>query len=681
MDEYIDISGAFGSSQVKKPGASTALNSFVPINKVAEAKNITTRAVRLSIQSGQYIAREVTVQGGKSYEILFESLEYDIQALVKENPEPFYYPAIPTKSFVPDTAKTIALARIDLIKQWGTFRIKYSPLHQGDKLFLEMYNSGEYLKRLFNILGKTSCGSLKRWKLTYDEFGTWEYLVPQYKYSSINNHKTILTDEMINIFLKFLLHPNKFSIGKAISLTIQILKNNEVQNIPSIITFRRYAENFRKHNFDRWTLIREGEKAYHDKVEAYIERDISKLEVGDVLIADGHVLNFQVINPFTGKPTRAILVGFLDWKSTALIGYEIMMTENTQCIASALRNAIINLGLIPKIVYQDNGRAFRAKYFQNCNFEESGFNGVYENLGIKSVFAKPYNARAKVIERFFLEFQEEFEKLMPSYTGTSIENKPAWMKRGEKFHRELHLKTTGGKIPTIQEAIKLINCWIEYHNSKPCPNAPEMTIKEVLNSVQKQKINISALDDLMMKTETRTINKHGITFLGMHYRSDSILGLREMVNIRYSLFDLSKVHVYSTKGEFICVAKRETKVHPMAYHLGTVKDMEDFKQKIQKQKRLKNKTLKAVKNYLPTDELKFLETQLDEEPILVKPTNVIELKPKKQTPREEQISKKIFASDYEKYEWLMKHGCSNSEDRHWLTTYIRSDEYNNLYGD
>lgn len=57
------------------------------------------------------------------------------------------------------------------------------------------------------------------------------------------------------------------------------------------------------------------------------------------MIADGHTLNFQVINPFTGKPQRATLVGFLDWKSTALVGYEIMMSENTQCIASALRNA------------------------------------------------------------------------------------------------------------------------------------------------------------------------------------------------------------------------------------------------------------------------------------------------------------------------------------------------------
>ena len=86
-----------------------------------------------------------------------------------------------------------------------------------------------------------------------------------------------------------------------------------------------------------------------------------------------------------------------------------MLEENTQCIASALRNAIINLDMIPTIVYQDNGKAFKAKYFQQTNdFSEEGFTGIYQKLGIKSVFARPYNARAKVIERFFREFQEEF---------------------------------------------------------------------------------------------------------------------------------------------------------------------------------------------------------------------------------------------------------------------------------
>ena len=95
-----------------------------------------------------------------------------------------------------------------------------------------------------------------------------------------------------------------------------IKKGYDEDALPSNITFKRFAEHFRRNHYAEWVLRREGMKAYHDKVEPYIERDISKIEVGDVLIADGHVLNFQVINPFTGKPTRATLVGFLDWNNS-----------------------------------------------------------------------------------------------------------------------------------------------------------------------------------------------------------------------------------------------------------------------------------------------------------------------------------------------------------------------------
>lgn len=44
------------------------------------------------------------------------------------------------------------------------------------------------------------------------------------------------------------------------------------------------------------------------------------------------------------------------------------------------------------------------------------------------------------------------------------------------------------------------------------------------------------------------------------------------------------------------------------------------------------------------------------------------------------MNKPMFDSDFEKYEWLMNNGCTNPEDRKWLADYIRSDEYNNLYG-
>lgn len=661
-------------------------NSYISIKQIAEAKGLkSTRSLRLEINKpeSKYISREVKVNGGISYEILFSSLEPELQQKLRENETKStalvplnYQPPVVT-----DKARQTANHRINIVKAALEYRKKYPTQNQADHEFLELYNTGLYLPKAYEFMGTISIGTLRRYIQTYLKSGNAESLIPQYKITKQGEYNTILDENMKKVLLSLLLHQNRFGFNTAIRLAKQILikRGYDEESLPSDITFKRYAEHFRDNNYAKWVLKREGMKAYHDKVEPYIERDISKIEVGDVLIADGHVLNFQVINPFTGKPTRATLVGFLDWKSTALVGYEIMMTENTQCIASALRNAILNLGLIPKVVYQDNGRAFKSKYFQHSDFNEEGFNGVYANLGIHSVFAKPYNGRSKPIERFFLEFQE-FEKLMPSYIGTSIENQPAWMKRNEKLHLQIHQKQTKNHIPTVQEAIKYINCWLEFHNQKPCPNDRSRSIQEVLNSVQRQDINKSALDYLMMKTEGRTINKHGITFLNMHYRSDVILGLRDKIYIRYSLFDLSKVHVYSAKGEFLCVANRVQKVHPMARVLGTVKDMEEYNQQYKKQQQIKSRLVKKVKAFYKTEEISLLE--IEPEPIV----EMIEEQPKpkkerKQTPREQQVNRPIFTNDAEKYEWLITNGCTNSEDRKFITKFIQSEQYQLLYGD
>ena len=257
-----------------------------------------------------------------------------------------------------------------------------------------------------------------------------------------------------------------------------------------------------------------------------------------------------------------------------------MLEENTQCIASALRNTIINLDMIPKVVYQDNGRAFRAKYFtDDKGFTELGFQGLYSKLGIETVFARPYNARAKVIERFFKEFQEGFEKLLPSYVGSSIQNKPAYMMRNEKFHKQLH----NNYIPTIEETIKMIDMWLNFKNSQSCPNAPGKSIAEVLGGRKRQNINPDSLDDLMLATEVKTIQRNGIRFLNCDYFDERLYGFKSKVLIKYNLFDLTSIKVFTTKGEYLCIAERVTQTHPMAKILGDVKDFEDYKQKIVKQ--------------------------------------------------------------------------------------------------
>ena len=92
-----------------------------------------------------------------------------------------------------------------------------------------------------------------------------------------------------------LLHPNRICIGKAIALTKYKLQQQGQSYIPADITFRKYANLYKKNNYDKWILARDGEKALFDKVESYIKRDVSLLEVGDILVADGHNLAFQVM--------------------------------------------------------------------------------------------------------------------------------------------------------------------------------------------------------------------------------------------------------------------------------------------------------------------------------------------------------------------------------------------------
>ncbi len=565
-------------------------------------------------------------------------------------------------NFTPEKCKQIALARLDIIHQWLEFRKKSQNKLQADYDFVKLHNTSN--SYLFEILGKISRGSLHRWYGMLGGTEDYTKLLPQYKYSSVNDYRTVLNDEEIKIFMSLLLHPNRLSIGKAIALTKYKLKEQGQSFIPADITFRRYAKWFKDNNYDKWILARDGEKALSDKVEPYIKRDASLLKVGDILVADGHKLAFQVINPFTGKPCRATLVGFLDWKSTALVGYEIMLEENTQCIASALRNAIINLDMIPKVVYQDNGRAFRAKYFtDDKGFTELGFQGLYSKLGIETIFARPYNARAKVIERFFKEFQEGFEKLLPSYIGSSIQNKPAYMMRNEKFHKNLHNEY----VPTIEETIKMIDMWLSFKNSQPCPNAPDKTIDEVLAERKRQNIDKNMLDDLMLATEVKTVQRNGIRFLNCDYFDEKLYGFKSKVLIKYNLFDLTNIKVYTPKGEYLCTAERVIETHPMAKLLGNVKDYEDYKQKIVKQRQLKKKTVKSVRKYLQFEDIKLLETQVEQSD-----SHLPLQTPFKTDSKRVQM---LFKNNSEKYEYLIKNDPNNS----WITEFKNTKEYKLLY--
>ena len=181
--------------------------------------------------------------------------------------------------------------------------------------------------------------------------------------------------------------------------------------------------------------------------------------------------------------------------------------------------------------------------------------------------------------------------------------------RNEKLHKQLH----NDFVPTLEETIKMIDMWLNFKNSQPCPNAPNKTIAEVLESRKRQNIDTNLLDDLMLATEVKTIQRNGIRFLNCDYFDERLYGFKSKVLIKYNLFDLTSIKVYTNKGEYLCTAERVTETHPMAKLLGTVTDFEDYKQKIVKQRKLHKKTINAVKEYLSNDEVKYLETKMIEE--------------------------------------------------------------------
>ncbi|MFB3886043.1 MAG: Mu transposase C-terminal domain-containing protein [Thermodesulfobacteriota bacterium] len=450
---------------------------------------------------------------------------------------------------------------------------------------LELYNSGLLLPNVYKKLGPISLATLYRYQRAFNNGGI-EGLTPQKGQKGISK----ITDHEMNYLLTIYLRPNRIKKSYAITLTKEILKLRELESPSGERTLRRFLDEFEKEHYDLSVLSREGEKALKDKCLPYLERDYRDLEVGDVLVGDGHRLNFQIINPYTGKRCRAMLVLFWDWKSAYPLGWEVAPEESIQCIASALRNAIITLGKIPKVVYLDNGRAFHSKFFtEGIRFEDTELPGMFGRLGIKEHFAQAYNPQSKPIERLFKDLNEELERLIDSYMGSSIEDKPAWNKRNEKLARSIQ----NPWIPDIEDTNGLLSWWRNRKVERPHRGRDGQRPRDIFEAGKGPGVNPLELYYLMMEQKIATIHRNGITWLGWHWYNEALYGLKDEVIIKYSLSDLSQILVFY-KNEFLCVAEPVEKVNPMASESENPKDMEAVKEG----QRLKNRTKSTTRRLL-----------------------------------------------------------------------------------
>ena len=435
------------------------------------------------------------------------------------------------------------------------------------KLITREYNAGLLVPELKAIKGLRQERTLRLWVEKYTESNHDMFALIHKSKNQLRGRKVSYLEQ--HFLLKLLLSPQKIKIGAAIATLKSYARLGSLESPSSKPTLRRWCEDYRRNNPAIWTQARLGSKAVAEDIVKTIHRDNNLLNVGDVWVADGHTLAFDIINPKTGKAQRMTMIMVMDWASRYPVGASLAFTEDSQHIQLAFRNGFLNWGALPKYVYLDNGKAFRSKLF-NEKWQEhdlsSDLAGIFPRLGIKVAFAESYNAKAKIIERFFKTFQEQFERFIVSFRGACIDDKPATLMRNEKWAKKMF----EGKPPTLEEAMQMIGFYVRHiYGENQHGGLNDRLPYEVFSTApvpDERRVKSRRLNFLMMSAVRKTLRNNGITLNKLMYWDTALMEhIGKEVVIRYDLADLRWIAVYDMQDNFICQAEVRRPVDPFIH--------------------------------------------------------------------------------------------------------------------
>lgn len=321
--------------------------------------------------------------------------------------------------------------------------------------------------------------------------------------------------------------------------------------VPSYDTVRRYVQ-----ALPRTVLIgkREGTKALEDKVLPYMVRDTlhKSLHSLDLVVGDHHQIDVAVLDG--DKIVFPWVTAWMDVASRKLVGWCISTQPNGNTIAYALRKVITDYG-VPSTIYMDNGRDYRSRQLNGTDRRirvqmDSETEGIFQRLGVKTTFAKAYNAKAKLIERFFNTVGAQFSRFVPGYRGAGVKTRPESLK-------EL---VENKKLYTLAELTTHFGAFVEniYHqeNHKTLKMSPNQYFTE--HTLPRERISKEDLRLLMMKSMPRVVGRNGVKLFDSYYTSEALQEhLGQRVIFRYDPEDLSQVYAYSSEdGRMIDIVQR-----------------------------------------------------------------------------------------------------------------------------
>ena len=453
--------------------------------------------------------------------------------------------------------------------------------------FIVHYNDGALgtYPELYAEIGQVSFQNMERWDLLLKRNGNDAFILADMRGKHRRGQREV-SETQGELIVRCALNPNRPLISEVIRQAKARMAESGIVCQVSDGTLRRWLMDWKAKNLPTWITVREGEKAVNDKLLPHIRRDYSRIEVGDVVFCDGHIFNLGAQWTPGGKETRLTLVTWFDMKSSMPLGWEISPTENTQSIAVALYRAILFLGKIPRVAYLDNGKAFRSKYFHGQDIKKTPVAGTFELLGMSKLFAWAYHGETKTVERWHKTLGE-FEREITTYTGTSIEDKPARLLRGEKLHRKLWDLATQGRVPTVQDLHEMLADWIDRYARRPSRgHLRGRTPMEVFEAGKGPGLSESEairLKMLLSQAAVRSISRDGIKMPwadDRYYHPDLYGRAGQSCVVRFDELDRDRIWVYDLDNNFICEASRIHAVHPVARLLGDEEDQAELERQL-----------------------------------------------------------------------------------------------------
>lgn len=382
-----------------------------------------------------------------------------------------------------------------------------------------------------------------------------------------DGHKRAVPKVVFDIFEYYYLDQSKKSVQECITLTELEIKHHPEQYDQTLLplasrySFTREIE--RSIPVPVKKYYRLGQKAFRDECANYIERSYDDLHSNDIWVCDNHTFDIFVDGGESEKPIRVYLTAFLDVRSRKMVGWYVTDAPSSGATLQALRRGIEAYG-IPKRIYSDNGREFLTHDIGGRGFRKSAKTDEHEpltilqHLQIEFRTALVKNARAKIVERAFVDVKNCFSKLFNGYTGGTTAERPE------------RLKTLGkhaGNFIAIDEFREYVDIFIQGWFNKQPHSGRGMngrTRDEVYAAclyeqrvAMPDELNLMMLRTGRMQTVNRGVRIKFYEQTLRFYSDELIIGHdREKVYVRYNPDDLAEVRVYDEQDRFLCTAQQ-----------------------------------------------------------------------------------------------------------------------------